>query len=902
MESPEILESIRVSDASVSSCGDESVQLSNSVKGSENLGDDLLEDLDSYLEDINDRLTISRMVSNSVIKGMVNAVAQEANEKIAMKNLEVAGLKEALHFCHVDADETDPFRSLINFHEAKNKKCRSASSLLAALAEHDRLRESLGNLKSSAREQFKKLQKEISGIRGSSPMRRINSSSEVGLCGILQEKASEKWTDVDKTIDTLMTTLDTVYEQVNNIVYLSKASVSEWLQDWEFQGEIEAMVIEHSIRSLREEFEERLWNQNAHFCGNGSVYWPEKTKEISRLRQELDAISKMLSTSEFGQLISHGSCEIGEEWNNTKGTDHFHRKVLSNHVSPATSVWEGNGKHEESKTSMPENLESSSLLKHMSKEELFNHFKTEMTKMRRNHESQVQEMAEQYISLKGKFLKERGSSLPLRKDKEFDAMRKKIPEVILKLDDILVENEKLPAFSNNAESLGSLKDRLDTLLSENHQLRDSLTDRKKEVRYLSTQLSVAAEKMSQHSLAEAKLLKIIGNLKSAIEDAKIEASISEDVNKCILSEVTNQIKCDTEESNMESTLMQQIYEVILREAAQNAETSSKYEIEDSDMEFIIMQGVSAIIYREVMKDAEAKLNIMNVKYDCENEARVSIEIKVVEKEKALRLEFDEKERLKQEIILLEASLEEKERSALEIADALVKEKEQFELASQELNNLREHTNQQQKLISESSREADITKGNLVEALEQIDLQKVEICELKQKLEIKRKELGETDEQRRMLLAVARETQNALSLVEAREREHSKQMESIIVFMNGLSKVMAEFEGRVEKDVKRNSFRLEHANSQLTPLIQKANILRRTSLRYKQRLERRYSDLQKAEAEVDLLGDEVDALLSLLEKIYIALDHYSPILQHYPGVIEILKLVRRELSAESTKPV
>lgn len=36
-------------------------------------------------------------------------------------------------------------------------------------------------------------------------------------------------------------------------------------------------------------------------------------------------------------------------------------------------------------------------------------------------------------------------------------------------------------------------------------------------------------------------------------------------------------------------------------------------------------------------------------------------------------------------------------------------------------------------------------------------------------------------------------------------------------------------------------------------------------------------------QVDLLGDEVDALLRLLEKMYIALDHYSPILQHYPGV-------------------
>ena len=36
-------------------------------------------------------------------------------------------------------------------------------------------------------------------------------------------------------------------------------------------------------------------------------------------------------------------------------------------------------------------------------------------------------------------------------------------------------------------------------------------------------------------------------------------------------------------------------------------------------------------------------------------------------------------------------------------------------------------------------------------------------------------------------------------------------------------------------------------------------------------------------QVDVLGDEVDTLLSLLEKVYVALDHYLPVLQHYPGV-------------------
>ncbi|KAG5622036.1 hypothetical protein H5410_007254 [Solanum commersonii] len=55
-------------------------------------------------------------------------------------------------------------------------------------------------------------------------------------------------------------------------------------------------------------------------------------------------------------------------------------------------------------------------------------------------------------------------------------------------------------------------------------------------------------------------------------------------------------------------------------------------------------------------------------------------------------------------------------------------------------------------------------------------------------------------------------------------------------------------------------------------------------------------------QVDLLGDEVDTLLSLVEKIYIALDHYSPVLQHYPGIMEILKLIKRELTGESTKLV
>ncbi|KAA8514827.1 hypothetical protein F0562_018006 [Nyssa sinensis] len=891
MEELEVLVGKTVMDDGVISSGDGSEHLSSGVE-SENMGDHLLEGLDLYLQDINDRLTISRMVSDSVVKGMVNAVEEETTEKIAAKELEVASLKEKLHFLHVGGDEIEFSGSQVAYHEWRNTEHELSSSFSDAFMGHDKIRESLVTLRNMARGQIKKLRKEIDGLRACSPIRRISSGSElVGLSGILQENTSESWVGVDKTLDTLKTTLDTICTQVNGMLHSAKASVCEWQQEEEFQAELEAMVIQSFIRSLQKEFEEKLWNQNALFCGSQNVNWLEKINEISSLRKELDAILKPLSSPETGHLISHGSYDM----------DNLHHKASSNHISSSSSLSEENGKFDESITDIPENWDAAQL-KHLSREELVNHFKTVITKMKRNHESTVQKKTEEYFTLRREYLRERGPSLHLRKDKEFDIFRKKIPEVILKLDNLLVENEKLPAFCNNTESLDSLKDRLATLLLENRQLRDLLADKKKELKCLSSQVSDTSEKILQQSLTETNFLNLIGNLKSDVEDARMEAFVSEEVYKCVLREGTSQIKCDTEESEMQSIVMQEIYKIIFREAAHDAEATSKCEIEDSDMESLIMQWLCGVIFREVIKDAESQINNLNMKYCYENKNRVSLEMKALERGEELKLEVEEKEKLRREVQLMAESMEEKEKIAQEVSAALMEERKQFELASQELHNLRDHATHLQTLISVSSKEIDLMKAKLAEAEEQVEVDKVEVNKLNQKLEGALKEIRETDEQRNMLLIVTQEQHNDLLLVQAKEKEQRKQMEAIIVLVCGLSKDLTDFECGVSDGIKKNNLRLEYTSSQLSSLIQKANRLRRTGLLYKQRLEKRCSDLQMAEAEVDLLGDEVDALLSLLEKIYIALDHYSPILKHYPGIIEVLKLVRTELSGESIKPV
>ncbi|XP_050221791.1 WPP domain-associated protein [Mercurialis annua] len=878
MEMQEVLECSTDMDGSVSNCNGGIEKHNGNIEEMETLGEDILHDWDSYWDDIGDRLTVSRMVSDSVIKGMICAVEEEAAEKIAQKELELARLKETLRVYRVGAygDELMGCSSL-----CKEPKLRGKWR--------------------AAEEQFKSLKKEINKIKGSeidkmkcseinkfkspSSIRRIGSGSQLyGLSGILQENMPGKWMDVERTLDGLRTAMQCIYDQTEEMVCLSKSSLSDWLQERDFEAEIQRMVLKSSIHSLQEEFEQRFWGQNAQTYGEENANWLEKMKEVSSLRQELVSVSNFLSVPESGQLISHGSLE--------------HRKASSNHVS-STSLWEGNGKHDESLV-VPENLDHAQL-NHFTVDELFNHLKAEMTKMKRHYESKEHEMIEEYFSLKREYLnlKERGSSLPARKEKELDNLRKKIPEVILKLDSILTENEKRPSFSYNGDCFDNLKNRLESTRLENSQLRDLLTDKEKEIKSLSWQVSDAGAKVLEHSVAEENLSKMLENLKGRMDDAQLESSFSDDLYKFLLKEVVGQVKGFSEELEIEYDIMQGFYEIMLKEAAENAEPHSEMKFDDSVLESIIMREICEVVFREALKEAEEKVVTWNLKYMSEKGTRESLEFAILENEQSLRLCASEKEKLEQEMLLLRAMIDDKNNMVLEATMALTEEREKYESTSQELENLRVQTIHQDKLISNYDGKLQIVRGDLDKAMEKIKMHKEETSKLREQLEIELQKLREVVEEKN---ALTREHQNTLQLVEAREREHRKQTNSTFILVQGLSKALSDFEYRANEDMEINSLRLKKVSSQLWSLIRKANNLRRTGLLYKEKLERKSSDLQKAEAEVDLLGNEVDTLLSLLEKIYIALDHYSPILQHYPGIMEILKLVRRELSGESVKPV
>ncbi|CAI0545549.1 unnamed protein product [Linum tenue] len=869
MGSQEILDSSEVMDVGVGRCNGGLLQhLSNKVEENDNLDVDILNDLDVYSEAIiNDRLTVSRVVNDSIIMGIVSAVQQEASDEIANRDLELARLKETFPPRRLRIDDSEGSGDSAMFEELKADLYPSTSD---ASAEFDNSQECLEKLALDAKEQFKKLKIEIDKVKGSCSMRRISSASEsLGLSGILSEKVPDKWDNVDKSLHDLKIAVNSICKRAIDTADQSKSVLFQWQQERDFQQEIEGMVMKNCVCGLQEEFELRLWNKSAESFSYNAANLPEgKIKEISTLRQELDAISRLLTVPENGQLVSHGSLE--------------HRKVSCNHISSTNSLWEANGKQAESIIPTPENFDHSQL-KHLSRDDLANYYKTEVIKMRRQHESKVQEMTEELFSLKREYLRERSSSSPLKKDKEFEELRRRISGVTSLLDGLIMENDKLPPHGDVGESLECLKHRLESLSLENRQLRGSLADKKKETKFLSSQVSAAAKRLSEASLMEANLRRFINNLRWAAEDARFEASLSDDLYKFLIKEMIGQNESSFEQLELEIDIRKGIYDMICNEAAENYHSISKCQAEDSDLEAIIVQGLSEIIYRGAFQEAEMELYELNHKYVNESEVRAALEMKALEIEERLRLNVAEKEILQKQIVALETSNEEKEKLLQEMVDALKTESQRYAVVLDEVEMLKAHASEQQLLLSQSRSEAEVIRGHLGEAFEKIKMYNKESCELRQSLEL-----------------LGKEKQHALSEFEAKERELANQMGLAVVLIHGLSASVSAFQCRTEEIISKNRFRLENMSSQISALRRKAKRLEQMGFLYKEALKRKRSDLGKAEAEVDLLGDEVDTLLGLLEKIYIALDHYSPILKHYPGIIEILKLVRRELSGEHTK--
>ncbi|GLT70127.1 hypothetical protein SLA2020_422240 [Shorea laevis] len=134
----------------------------------------------------------------------------------------------------------------------------------------------------------------------------------------------------------------------------------------------------------------------------------------------------------------------------------------------------------------------------------------------------------------------------------------------------------------------------------------------------------------------------------------------------------------------------------------------------------------------------------------------------------------------------------------------------------------------------------------------------------------------------------------LFISQSKDTKEIETSKSLLNPIPEMSEVLKGFEDPLCKRLDANIMRLDEMKHQMDLLVELTTSLSKRESLYRKAFLRRCENLWKAEAEVDLLGDQVDALLGLLEKLYRTLCQHSVVLQQYFEVGEILKLIKKEL--------
>ncbi|XP_073033411.1 WPP domain-associated protein isoform X1 [Primulina eburnea] len=111
-------------------------------------------------------------------------------------------------------------------------------------------------------------------------------------------------------------------------------------------------------------------------------------------------------------------------------------------------------------------------------------------------------------------------------------------------------------------------------------------------------------------------------------------------------------------------------------------------------------------------------------------------------------------------------------------------------------------------------------------------------------------------------------------------KQSDRSDEVLAPIIRFQQVLGNVERTVHENLENKCFRLEVLIRQVGELIKPVSHIRTRKLLYKKAFILRCHNLKVAESEVDLLGDQVESLLCLLERIYIELNQNAIVFSHY----------------------
>ncbi|GAY67676.1 hypothetical protein CUMW_258470 [Citrus unshiu] len=246
-----------------------------------------------------------------------------------------------------------------------------------------------------------------------------------------------------------------------------------------------------------------------------------------------------------------------------------------------------------------------------------------------------------------------------------------------------------------------------------------------------------------------------------------------------------------------------------------------------------LQEIQEFVFREAMKDA------------CQEEGRK--QDKSSSKNRDGSFEGNGEESFIKKLDMLLKCLEEDGDLMVSASSEVNEQKKQFDWVEMETEKLNEHEIFQE-LMNEDESTFTSVRSELEKALDRLATSKTKMSELESSL-------GTAD-------------------------YDQERVDDQMIPADNFSHVFGNFELQAQEKLADKVLRLEEMKHRLDLLVELVSSIQKRELLYRTAFIRRRKNLQMAETEVDLLGDQVDALIGLLDKIYTTLHQHSPVLQQH----------------------
>ncbi|KAH7839537.1 hypothetical protein Vadar_005432 [Vaccinium darrowii] len=649
-------------------------------------------------------------------------------------------------------------------------------------------------------------------------------------------------------IDGLKGTLDVAFGRMQHAEM--RPLEKEW--GWEIEKDTMLILIEGFMGNLKGIFEVELQKRTKHQLPSGlfNENWDQLIEEITCLHRELGDLC-CSNEKEAKTVKSHESLE------------------LSTKIRRASSE------------PLPE---------HSLSEERRNEDKdgdvSHVAKMIQSHESIIRKQREELNRLKREMiLREKEESLSSKRLKDPHNLERRIQEVVARLDNVIKwkgkiqeEKGKFSLGQDFVEEFGcdSICCRKQTCLNDEiRKLNQERDDLKLEIMIME----------ETYAILFKGLLK---DLNIELEDYEIAITTKDDIFSFLLKEIVEEWKTGMDFDSIIKGERNK-FPICKSFSRKHREVRAPQNFLENTIESKLKEDVCMVFLRETVKEWKMEVDA----YDFENHIREEIHnFLVVEatkdsykspKESGKCSEEYGEENLIQTLDCLLKCVEVEEDLMLKASCEIKEHSANNDLVATECEEVDERDAIEWLLTEEENTFCSVS-SKLEKALQQLFISKELLRELQDSLGYSVGEVGKVYE---------REKPRDNQIVQLNSSDAN------FLPLMALQKMFVDFESMVQQKLEMNFMRLKELEHHIYLLTQVVASVRKRESLYKNAFSRRCHDLKLAETEVDLLGDQVDVLVGLLEKIYLTLDQFSPVLLPHFRVFDILKLIKKEISGAST---